>query len=207
MEKISESQWQQLQAVLEKKGYGVQVFDTAQQAAEHLNRSIDGTTVGFGGSMTLRQMGLYESLGSHNTVYWHWLPGEGQTMDDVRKLASDTPVYLLSANGLALTGELINIDGACNRIASSVFGHQKIIFVIGQNKLAPDFEGALWRARNIAAPKNAQRLHRKTPCAAAGDRCYDCSSPERICRGLTVLWEKPSGKAYEIVLVKEDLGY
>ena len=114
---------------------------------------------------------------------------------------------LSSVNGLAETGELINIDGAGNRVASTLFGHKRVYFVVGANKIAPDYDAALWRARNIAAPKNAQRLKRKTPCAAKGDRCYDCSSPERICRELVVLWDKPMGvDTMEIVLIDQDLG-
>ena len=116
-------------------------------------------------------------------------------------------VYLTSANGLAETGEIINIDGNGNRTASMLYGHKKVVFLIGRNKLAPTYEEALWRARNIAAPKNAQRLNRKTPCAINGDRCYDCKSPDRICRGLAVLWEAISGVEMEVLLIDEDLGY
>lgn len=63
------------------------------------------------------------------------------------------------------------------------------------------------RARNIAAPKNAQKLHKKTPCAVRADRCYDCKSPDRICRGLVVLWEAISGMEMEVVLIDEELGF
>ena len=95
------------------------------------------------------------------------------------------------------------VDGNGNRVASTLFGHETVYLVVGSNKLAPDYESALWRARNIAAPKNAQRLNRKTPCAVKGDRCYDCSSPDRICRALVVLWGKPNTvKKMEILLVE-----
>ena len=80
--------------------------------------------------------------------------------------------------------------------------------MVGSNKIAPDYDSALWRARNIASPKNAQRLGRKTPCAVKGDRCYDCQSPERICRALAVLWAKPTGiDQMEVILVDQELGY
>lgn len=75
------------------------------------------------------------------------------------------------------------------------------------NKLAPDYDSALYRARNIASPLNAKRLNKKTPCAVKGDRCYNCSSPERICRGLSVLWEKPVTGEFEVILINEELGY
>ena len=101
----------------------------------------------------------------------------------------------------------VNIDGNCNRVAASMFGPKRVYYVVGINKIAPDFEKALWRARNVAAPKNAQRLGKKTPCAVKADRCYDCKSPERICRGLSVLWRKPTGfEQAEVVLIGEELG-
>ena len=187
---------------LEVRGFSVRTFATAAEAAAYLNEAIDGKTVGFGGSVTLQDMGLYELLGSHNEVHWHWVNGQEE-----RKTAMGTQVYLSSANGLAETGEIINIDGSGNRVASTLYGHEKVYLVIGRNKLAPTYDEALWRARNIASPKNAQRLGRKTPCAVKGDRCYDCKSPDRICRGLVVLWGAMMGMEAEVVLVDEELGY
>ena len=190
-----------LSGTLEELGYTVRCFDTAAQAADYLDRQIDGRTVSFGGSVTLQEMGLYPRLSAHNQVVWHW---EGGSLAD----AMTTDVYISSVNGLAETGEIINIDGTCNRVASTLFGHQTVYLVVGRNKIAPDYESALWRARNIAAPKNAQRLKRKTPCAAKGDRCYNCKSPERICQALTVLWGKPGGVEHmELILVDQELGY
>ncbi|MCF2595062.1 lactate utilization protein [Pseudoflavonifractor phocaeensis] len=190
-----------LSGTLEELGYTVRCFDTAAQAADYLDRQIDGRTVSFGGSVTLQEMGLYPRLSAHNQVVWHW---EGGSLAD----AMTTDVYISSVNGLAETGEIINIDGTCNRVASTLFGHQTVYLVVGRNKIAPDYESALWRARNIAAPKNAQRLGRQTPCAAKGDRCYNCKSPERICKALTVLWGKPAGVArMELILVDQELGY
>ena len=192
---------------LKKLGYQVTVFDTKEQAADYLCGEIKDTTVGFGGSITLRDMGLYDRLQETNKVAWHMYPAEGQNKDELRMLARNTDVYLTSANGLAETGEIINIDGAGNRVSESIFGHKKVYFVIGKNKLAEDYDKALWRARNIAGPRNAQRLNRKTPCAAKADRCYNCSSPDRICKVLSVFWGAPMGADCEVVLIKEDLGY
>ena len=77
----------------------------------------------------------------------------------------------------------------------------------GKNKVSPDFASALHRARNVVAPKNARRLGRKTPCAAKADRCYDCNSPERICRGLVVLYKKMTSMDMEVVLINQEVGY
>lgn len=189
-----------LQKNLEERGFTVTRFDTTAQAADYLDAALDGKTIGIGGSITVQEMDLGERLAKHNTVLWHWA---GSTTQD----AAGAQVYLTSVNGAAETGELINIDGTGNRVASGLFGHEKVYFIVGRNKVAPDYDAALWRARNIAAPKNAQRLGRNTPCAAKGDRCYDCKSPERICRALVVYWEKPGSMDMEVVLVDEDLGY
>ena len=195
-----------LREKLEKNGFTVSVFATGEEAAAYLNEQIDQRTVGMGGSMTLAQLGLQKSIGAHNTLYCHgFTPGDPK---EVQRMASSADVYLLSANGIAEdTGEILNIDGTGNRISSSLYGHQKVYLLAGRNKISPNFHSALQRVRNVVAPKNAQRLGRKTPCAARGDRCYDCDSPERICRGLTVLYKKMGSMDMEVVLVDQELGY
>ena len=192
---------------LKKRGFAVSLFDTASEASKYLNTVIDGKTVGFGGSVTLQEMELYDSLSAHNTCFWHWRMKEGTTAAELRDQGNAAKIYLSSVNGIAESGEIINIDGTCNRVASTLYGHEKVYLVVGKNKIAENYEAALWRARNVAAPKNAQRLGVSTPCAAKGDRCYDCASDARICRALTVLWEKPGGADIEVVLINEALGY
>lgn len=191
---------------LEDRGYAVQVFPTKQEAADYLDAAIDGKSVGFGGSATLNALGLYERLGSHNRTVWHWK----QEAAPARREAMDTDVYLTSVNALAETGELVNIDGTGNRVASTLFGHEKVYFVIGRNKLVPTCDQAVWRARNIAAPlrakQMAEQLGIKTPCAIKGGRCYDCKSPQRICRGMVTLWGPMMGMEAEVILIEEDLG-
>lgn len=193
-----------VQKNLKARGFQVKVFPTAREAAAYLDESIDNVSVAFGGSMTLQALHVDEKLASHNRFLWHWSGGS-----EVLPEAAAAQVYVTSANGLAETGEIINIDGSGNRVSSTLYGHKRLIFVIGRNKLAPDYDQALWRARNISAPRNAQRLNKKTPCAARGDKCYDCKSPERICRGLVVLWGPMIGMegSTEVLLVDEDLGY
>jgi len=187
---------------LEGRGYTVRVFSAGREAADYLDAAIDGKTVGFGGSATLDALGLYDRLGGHNRVVWHWKQEAGPA----RREAMTTDVYLTSANALAETGEIVNIDGMGNRAASTLFGHEKVYFVIGRNKLTPDYDKAVWRARNVAAPRRARQLGKKTPCAVKCDRCYDCKSPERVCRGLVTLWGPMMGMEAEVLLVDEDLG-
>ena len=194
-----------LQENLEKRGYAVSYFETAADATAYLCEKLAGKTVGFGGSMTLDAMGLYERLGEKNETFWHWKTPGPETLAQ----ASQAQVYLSSVNAIAETGELINIDGTGNRVAATLYDREKVVFVAGVNKIAPDYDQALWRARNVAAPLNARRLNRETPCAKGKElKCYDCKSPQRICNGLTVLWKKMGGvKECEVVLIQEELGY
>lgn len=194
-------------ASLRKRSFSVAYFDTAAEAADYLDRSIDGKTIGVGGSVTLQEMGLYDKLSTHNQMFWHWYASPDVSMQETHRMAATAQIYLSSANAIAATGEILNIDGTGNRVASTLYGHEKVYIVAGVNKIAENYDAALWRARNIASPKNAQRLAKKTPCALKGDKCYDCSSPERICRGLVVLWEPMLSMETEVVLVGESLGY
>ena len=193
-----------LRSNLEAEGFQTSYVETAEDACAYLDRELDGRSIGFGGSQTVRDMGLFERLASHNTCIWHW----DKARDVLPKEATDAQVYICSLNGVSENGELINIDGAGNRLASNLFGHEKVYFIIGVNKIAPDYDAALWRARNIAGPKNARRLERRTPCAVKADRCYDCRSPERICAALLVYWRKPSLSGdIEVVIVNQELGF
>ncbi len=190
---------------LEKNGFMVSYYETGVEAVKAIAAAVNGKTVGIGGSKTIEALGLFEALKDHNSVSWHWK----QTSPDANDVSAQAQVYLTSANGVAETGEIINIDGTGNRIAAAQYGREKVYIIIGVNKIAPDFESALWRARNIAAPLNAKRLDRKTPCALSSEmKCYDCDSPERICRGLSVFYRKLNGvKDCEVVIINEELGY
>lgn len=182
----------------ERNGFTWTFCATAAQAADYIVSQCKGKKIGFGGSMTLDGLGVYEQLKDQADVHWHWKGGDQLPKGDV---------FLTSANALSATGETVNIDGACNRIAASVHGFDACYVVCGINKLAPDLTSAMRRAREIAAPLNAKRLNKRTPCAVDG-KCHDCRSPERICRAMTVVMAPPMGMShYEIVVVGEELGY
>lgn len=198
--------WQKTAENMKKRGFTVRRYATGAEAADALCGELKGQEIGMGGSVTAAQLGLPEKLEAAGcTVY-----ARGRSWDrkDTDKGVT-APVYISSANGVAETGELVNIDGTGNRISAAAGAHETVCYLVGRNKIAPTFQQALWRARNIAAPLNARRLHRKTPCAQGETlRCYDCRSPERICNGLSVLWRPLGGVGETLVcLVGEDLGY
>lgn len=187
--------------------FEVSYFEASEAAARYLDEQINGTTVGFGDSATLLKMNLFERLSSHNAVVDPQHCVAGKSFLETAKECLTTDIFLTSVNAFSETGELINIDGTGNRVAGSLFGHKKVYFVFGTNKGAATFEAAMWRARNIAGPLNAKRKGLKTPCAKKGDRCYDCSSPERICNGVIVYYKKIKNMDMEIILINEDLGF
>lgn len=198
--------YQVLKKNFENHKFHTSYFETKEEAAAYLKESIHGELVGFGGSKTLKEMDLDWFLKEDNEVVWHWL--KDMPAAKARKKARDSTVYVLSANGVSETGELVNIDATGNRVSTSIFGPKKVYYVVGKNKIAPDLHSAINRARNTACTRNAIRLGVKTPCAAnSGDRCYNCSSPARICNATLILERPCNGMEVEIVFVNEELGY
>ncbi|BEU88819.1 lactate utilization protein [Selenomonas sp. TAMA-11512] len=189
--------------------YDVSRFADRTAAADYLAAEIRGKRVGFGDSETLRALSLYEHLIEHNEVIDPPRAGHAGGIEAFLAAGREalmTDVFLLSANAVTEQGHILNMDGAGNRVAGSLFGHEKTYFVVGINKLVPDIEAGIERIHRIAAPKNAQRKGKKTPCARDGERCYDCSALERICNALTIHYKKMSYRPMELVLIEEDLG-
>ena len=187
---------------LKLRGFKVSCFESGAEAAEYMVNEISGKTVRIGGSQTALQLGLYEKLGENNKVYWHWKEPGSET----RKSANAADVYISSANAISEDGEILSIDGTGNRLAAQVFGHEKVYIVTGTNKICPDFDSALHRARNTAAVKNCGRFNISTPCKEDG-KCHDCRCEDRICNALLVLWGPMMGMETEVIIINEELGY
>ena len=187
---------------LEKRGFSVKVFETAKEAAAYADSEIDKKTVGIGGSGTVKQSGLYDLLVKHNEVHWHWM---SEDKDAERYAAMRAEVYICSANAVTEAGEMVNIDGAGNRVSAMLFGPKKMIYMVGVNKIVKDMSAAFDRVRNVCGPERAKQLDRKTPCRVDG-KCHDCSSPERICNGMNILLRPMSGTTAEVILINEVLG-
>ena len=179
--------------------------DAAQEIWKHLTPKI---RIGAAGSVTIRSLGILDKLEAQGyTVHDHWKPGlTKEAQLEVRKLQTTADVFLGSVNAITMNGELVNIDAAGNRIASTIFGPKKVIFVAGYQKLTEDIQEAIKRAKNVAAPQNARRLNVDVPCAKVG-RCVDCNSPNRICRALVIHERKPSLIDILVIIVGEELGY
>jgi len=164
--------------------------------------------VGVGGSVTIRELGILGQLEARgHTLYDHWRPGiPKENVLEIRKSQMTSDVFLSSVNAVTMNGELVNIDGAGNRVNSTIFGPGKVILVAGYNKIVEDVQEAIKRVKNVAAPINAKRLNVDVPCAKLG-RCVDCNSPNRICRVVVIHERRPLLTDMLIILVGEELGF
>lgn len=190
------------------KGYRVSIFNNKLEALSYLTNEIHGKSVGMGGSITIKEMGLFESLKNNNTVWWHNNPNQVKEYgaNYIRGMAMTTDIYISSVNGISKDGVIVNLDGSGNRVSSIAYGHKKVYLIVGINKVCDTLEDTIYRVRNVAAPLNAKRLNKKTPCAINGDKCYDCKSPERICRTLSISLYPTSSCETEVILINEKLG-
>jgi len=164
--------------------------------------------VGVGGSMTIREIGILDQLrGKGHLVYDHWAPGLSREESLLlRKFQMSSDLFLSSSNAVTMNGELVNIDGAGNRVNSITFGPEKVVLVAGFNKLVEDIQEAIKRIKNVVTPMNARRLNIEVPCAKLG-YCVDCNSPDRLCRAVVILERKPLLTDLLVILVGEELGY
>ncbi|MCH5302827.1 MAG: lactate utilization protein [Prevotella sp.] len=181
---------------------------TATEAVEKVSQLIeDGSTVTWGGSMTIRDMGIPQALRNRGTleVLDRDLVTDREEVVKIYERAFTADVYLSSANAISEDGVIVNIDGNGNRVAAITWGPKTVIFVIGMNKVAQTVEAAIARARSTASPINAARFDIKTPCQTDGI-CHNCNSPESICNYIHFLRNSPRGK-HKVILVGESFGY
>ncbi len=204
---------EQVAECLKDKGYTVTIVSTAKEAADFVMEKIvparKGDVVSFGGSMTVTQSGLYQSLKSTEglkIIDTYDFSVGAEAMVELRRQSLLSDLYISSANALTKDGKLLFLDGICNRTAAVQFGPRQVVLLIGRNKICTDVEAGIERIKNIAAPANAIRLKRKTPCTKTGV-CMDCKSPESICTAWLLLRRcSPIGRI-QIVLINEDLGF
>lgn len=166
-----------------------------------------GSSVGWGGSMTLIEIGLIEAM--KNGDYKVIDRDITTNSEELRNIYGDiccADYFLMSTNAITLDGELINIDGRGNRVAFLCYGPKNVLILTGMNKVVKDVESGLKRARDIAAPPNAIRLNRKTPCAITG-KCEDCYSPECMCGQFVITRRSGIPNRIKVILIGEELGY
>lgn len=168
----------------------------------------ENSTVACGGSMTLFETGVIEFLRNGKYKFLDRYK-EGLTQEEIKDIyrgAFSADAYITSSNAVTEEGELYNVDGNGNRVAAMLYGPDKVIVVIGVNKIVACLEEAIQRNRNYSAPANAKRLNRNTPCAKVG-YCMDCNSEERICNEYTLIRRQGKKERIHVLILNDNLGY
>ena len=183
-------------------GYYAENRDEALKIA--LSLIPEGSTVTMGGGMSVHEIGLVNALksGNYNFV-------DRDAWEDKRAAALqayDADVFLASCNAITEDGVLVNIDGNANRVSAIAFGPKKVVFIVGMNKVCKDVDGAMKRARNVAAPTNAQRFGLSTPCSKTG-ACLNCKSPDTICCQFLITRFSRFVDRIHVILVNDTLGF
>lgn len=185
-----------LQAVdgLKKRGFDAVYVNTKEEAAALVMKEAESArSVGWGGSESVKELGVRERLADAGK--------------EIRDHALVMDLFLLSANALTADGRIVNIDGRGNRIAASISGPGRVVYVVGRNKIVDGgLDAAVARIKREACPPNCRRLGKRTPCAETGV-CADCDSPDRICKVTAVFDRRPTATPTLVIVVGEDLGY
>ena len=181
----------------------------SQELLALLNEFIkDGTTVGCGDSVTLEQTGVFDYLRERNIVfldkYQPALSHEDKRAIYLRNFTADT--FITGTNAITMDGKIFNVDGNGSRVAPMIYGPEQVIIVAGTNKITENVEEAIKRVRQIAAPLDAKRLGKGTPCTKL-NRCVDCSHKERICNDFVLIANQFVKDRIKIIIVDQELGY
>ena len=175
--------------------------DALQKALELIP---EGSSIAMGGAMSANEIGLVDALknGNYNFIDRDKAVDKRAAMLE----AYDADIFLSSANAMTDDGIMINIDGNANRVSAIAQGPKKVIFIVGMNKITNDVDSAMKRARNVAAPINAQRFGLSTPCTKTG-ACMDCKSPDTICCQILITRFSKHKDRIHVILVNENLGF
>ena len=180
----------------------------AETKEEALKKALElipeGASVTMGGAMSAHEIGLVEAVknGNYNFIDRDKYEDKRAAMLD----GYDADVFLSSANAMTDDGVLINIDGNSNRVSMIAQGPKRVIFIVGMNKVCSDVDAAMKRARNVAAPTNAQRFGLTTPCSKLGS-CMNCKSPDTICCQILITrYSRHAGRIH-VILVNDNLGF
>lgn len=168
----------------------------------------DGTSVGCGDSVTLEQMGVFDFLRDRELIFLDKfnpsLTREEKRDIYLKNFTVDT--FITGTNAVTLDGKIFNIDGNGSRVAPILYGPKQVIIVIGTNKIVADEDSAIKRVRQIAAPLDAKRLGKNTPCVSL-NRCIDCNHNERICNDFVLITGQFIKDRIKLIIVNQELGY
>jgi L-lactate utilization protein LutB len=191
---------------LRKNGFDALFLPDRESVRDRLLAECDkAVSIGFGGSMTVAELGIHEALaGKGKRLLDHGrVPAAEKAAVRLEELTCD--LFLSGTNAVTLNGCLVNLDMNGNRTNAMTFGPKKIVVVAGANKIVADVAEAIKRIKSVAAPRNARRLQLSTPCAATG-LCEECSSPQRICRVYSIIERRPPNSDITVIVCGEPMG-
>lgn len=193
---------------LERRHFEAYYCPTTAEAVEKaLSLIPEGSSVSWGGSVTIRESGLTKAIHEGNyEVIDRDLAKTAEERDEMHRKGLLTDFYLSSVNAISEDGVLVNIDGTGNRVAALSFGPKNVVILCGLNKVAQDVDAALKRARSYAAPVNSMRFMGKTPCAVTGT-CHNCVSEESICNKILFIRNCTPAKRIKVILIGESIGF
>ena len=164
----------------------------------------EGSSLTMGGCVSAAEIGLVDAVVNGN---YEFIDRNKASDPRAAALAAyDVDVFLASCNAMTEDGVLVNIDGNANRVSAIAHGPRKVLFIVGMNKVCKDIDGAMKRARNVAAPINAQRFGLETPCTKTGS-CMDCKSPDTICCQFLITRYSRHADRIHVILVNDNLGF
>lgn len=199
---------EQVVKALKSRNMEAYFVDTKEDALKKALELIpEGSSVGWGGSASIEEIGLKDAVKNGN--YTVIDREQSSSKEEAEKLMRDIffcDYFLASSNAVSEDGVLVNIDGNSNRVAALCYGPKHVVLVVGMNKVVKSVEDAMSRARNTAAPLNAQRFDIDTPCKKTGC-CYDCKKPDTVCCQILITRYSRHNERIKVILVKEDLGF
>jgi len=194
---------------LQKNGFDAMYVEDRSKAREEILKLVpEAATIGAGGSMTIREIGVLDDLAKRgHTLYDHWKSGLSQEeILGIRRAHLTCDVFLTSSNAITLEGELVSTDGIGNRVCAMTFGPKKVIIAAGANKIVKDLQAGLRRIKEVAAPHTLKESGIPIPCVQTGI-CIDCDSPLRMCRATIILERKPLQTDITVVIIGEEMGF
>ncbi len=206
-----DNDFMQLKENLIKRNYNVEIFNHSYGVTEYLKQKIKkDKLIGVGGSTTLEEIGLIENMvdSGYNVLNRNKAGLSREEKHKLQKRALTSDVFICSVNALSIDGQIVNIDHTGNRVASILYGPSEVYLIVGYNKVCWSLEGAIERAKFIAAPLNAKKSEKKysPPCLSLG-QCIQCSSSDSICSTMTIMERSHEKNRINILLVKEMLGF
>ena len=203
-----ENQGKTIIKALAKRNMIGHYFATSKEATNYINSFIkDHSSVSWGGSMTLSEIGLLDQLNERDlNLLDRSKAASGEEVGEIYRQAFSADYYLMSTNAITMDGKLVNIDGNGNRVAALIFGPKQVLVVAGMNKIALNEAAGIERVHNVASPANTVRLNSKTPCRTSG-QCYDCLVDDCICCQTVITRKSRHNDRIHVILIGEELGY